>query len=223
MKSNSAAKRDDSKLTAAASIDDEANTPAPNSSYARTLRTLGHVLELQRIVACNLTVDNHIYTIKGTALPSEKSRWSLLRSMRKIFTRGYEPPQPDLITNRIELRYSLQDIRALETQVRDRRGASPDIPDPLSMSQLLRVIGGFLDKRDDEELLGITIDDRWVTITHVSRDHRLLKTTHDIEYFYDLWVKMYLQRSSRTPLAPPSGPTVCIAGEGSLRVVSHLR
>jgi hypothetical protein len=174
-------------------------------------------------VACDLTVDDHTYTIKGTALPSEDRPRGLFRSVRKLFVKASASPRPDFLTNRIELRYSLENIRAMDAQVRDRRSASPEIPDPLSMSQLLRVIGGFMDNRADEELLGVWIDDRWVTITHVSRDHRLLKTSHDIEYFYDLWVKMYLQRSNRLIVPPPSGPTVCIGGQLPVRSVSYLR
>jgi hypothetical protein len=147
----------------------------------------------------------------------------LFRSVRKLFVKASAAPRPDFLTNRIELRYSLENIRAMDAQVRVRRSASPEIPDPLSMSQLLRVIGGFMDNRADEELLGVSIDDRWVTITHVSRDHRLLKTSHDIEYFYDLWVKMYLQRSDRLIVPPPSGPTVCIGGQLPVRSVGYLR
>jgi hypothetical protein len=223
MKSNSAEINDYFEVTDMASSGAESQAPASKFSYASILRTLGHALESHRVVACNLTVENDTYKIKGTALPSATTRRSLLRSIREIFVRRDESPRPDLITNRIELRYSLDDIRAMDTQVRDRRSTAPEIPDPLSMSQLLRVIGGFLDKRAEEELLGINIDDRWVTITHASRDGRLLKTNHDIEYFYDLWVKMYLQRSSRSHIPPPSGPTVCIAGERSARAVSHSR
>jgi hypothetical protein len=203
--------------------DEEAASQADKFSHARILRTIGHALESHRVVTCNLTVDDHTYTIKGTALPSEDRPRGLFRSVRKLFVKASASPRPDFITNRIELRYSLENIRAMDAKIRDRRSASPEIPDPLSMSQLLRVIGGFMDKRADEELLGVSIDDRWVTITHVSRDHRLLKTSHDIEYFYDLWVKMYLQRSNRPIVPPPSGPTVCIGGQLPVRSVSYLR
>ena len=203
--------------------DVDAASQADKFSYARILRTIGHALESHHVVTCDLTVDDQTYTIKGTALPSEDRPRGLFRSVRKLFVKASASPRPDFFTNRIELRYSLGDIQAMDAQVRDRRSASPEVPDPLSMSQLLRVIGGFMDNRADEELLGVWIDDRWVTITHVSRDYRLLKTSHDIEYFYDLWVKMYLQRSNRPIVPPPSGPTVCIGGQLPVRSVSYLR
>ena len=223
MKHNTAEDRNCFADRDAALLAEKAASPADKFSYARILRTIGHALESYRVATCDITVDSDSYTVKGTALPAKRARRSLFRSLRKLFVKASATPHPDFITNRIELRYSMADIQALDAQVRDRRGTSPEVPDPLSMSQLLRVIGGFIDKRADEELLGVSMDDRWVTITHVSRDNRLLKTIHDIEYFYDLWVKMYLQRGNRTCVPPPSGPTVCIAGGRLIRGVSYLR
>ncbi len=223
MKHNTAEDRNFFAARDAALMDEEAASQANKVSYARKLRTIGHALEIHHVVTCDLTVEKDTYTVKGTTLPTKRARRGLFRSVRNLFAKASASPRPDFITNRIELRYSPEDIRALDAQVRDRRSIAPENPDPLSMSQLLRVIGGFIDKRADEELLGVSIDDRWVTITHVSRDHRLLKTIHDIEYFYDLWVKMYLRRSNRPSVPPPSGPTVCIGGEGLVRGVSYLR
>lgn len=223
MKHNTAEDRDYFAARYGALMDEESASRANQFTHALVLRTIGHDLESHRIVTCDLIVENDIYTVKGTALPATRARQGLGQLVRKLFVKARATPSPDFITNRIELRYSMADIRALDAQVRDRRGAAPEAADPFSMSQLLRVIGAFMDKRADEELLGVSIDDRWVTITHVSRDNRLLKTTHDIEYFYDIWVKMYLQRSNRLCEPPPSGPTVCIAGGRFVRGESHLR
>lgn len=202
---------------------DESALREDRFSYARILRTIGHDLEKFRVVTCDLTLENDIYGVNGRTLPEKKARQGLSQWVRRFFVKEHDSPRPDSITNRIELRYSMANIRALDAQVRDRRSAAPEVPDPLSMSQLLRVIGGFMDKRCDEELLGVSIDDRWVTITHVSRDNRLLKTRHDVEYFYDLWVKMYLQRSNRLSTPPTSGPTICIAGGRLISGVHYLR
>jgi hypothetical protein len=183
-------------------------------SHARVLRTLGHALESHRVVNCDIAVENGVYTIKGLVSPAKNVRRGLFQAVRTFFSKDGQTARADVITNRILLRFSMADIRKIDAQVRHRRSATPEVPDPLSMSQLLRVIGGFMDKRSGEQLLGLWIDDRWVTINHISRDKQLLKTTHDIEYFYDLWVKMYLQRSDRAIINPPSGPTVCITTSG---------
>ena len=223
MKQNTAEDRNYFADPDTALLDETAALKADRLSNARVLRTIGHALESYQIVTCDLTVDDDQYTIKGRTLPSENTERSLFQLVRQYFVKANATPRPDRFTHRIDLRYSLEDIRAMEDQVRDRRCASTDVPDPLGMSQLLRVVGGYMDKRGDEELLGVSIDSRWVTITHMSRDGRLLKTSRDIEFFYDLWVKMYLQRSSRPRVLPPIGSTVFIGDEHPGRSVSYLR
>jgi hypothetical protein len=37
-----------------------------------------------------------------------------------------------------------------------------------------------------------------------------------LEYFYDYWVKMYLRRSNRSKLPPPSEPTLFVTWKGIL-------
>jgi hypothetical protein len=205
-------------------LEDQDNDSLPGGlTHARILRTIGHDLERHRVVNCDLTVDDAIYTITGLVQPPSKPPRSFLRSARKLFFKDDQMPCADRITNRILLHYSMADIQVMEAQVRDQRSGAPETSDPLGMSQLLRVIGGFIDRRAGDELLGLWIDDRWVTITHVSRDHRLLKTTHDIEFFYDLWVKMYLRRSNRMITPPPSGPTICIGGRPPSQSAGYLR
>src|SRR5262245_20706033 len=219
MKYNTAEDRN-SMAAQEALLEDQDNALRPDGlTHARILRTIGHDLERHRVVTCDLTVEDALYTIKGLVQPSSKPPRSFLRSAYKLFFKDNQMPCADQITNRILLRYSIRDIQAMEARVRDQRNGAAETSDPLGMSQLLRVIGGFIDRRAGDELLGLWIDDRWVTITHVSRDHRLLKTTHDIEFFYDLWVKMYLRRSNRMVTPPPSGPTICISGRRSSQSV----
>ena len=107
-----------------------------------------------------------------------------------------------------QLRYSITDLLDSETEGRERRKQSSQMPDPYSISQILRGIGCFLDKREGSRLLGVTVKDRWVAIDYVTADGREQKETQDFEYFYDYWVKMYMQRSNRSKLPPPSDPTL---------------
>jgi hypothetical protein len=163
---------------------------ASKFSYARILRTLGYALETSRVVNFDLTIENNVYTIKGNVIPARKVSRGWMSQICGLLAKHRSSPSTEAATERILLRFSIDDIQSMEAEVRDRRGAASESPDPLSLSQLLRVIGAFMDNRNGEELLGVRIDDRWVTINHVSRNNQLLKTTHDIDYFYDLWVKI---------------------------------
>ena len=114
-----------------------------------------------------------------------------------------------------ELRYSVSDILRFETEVRAQRKESSEIPDPYFPSQILRGVGCYLDKREGSRLVGVKVKNRWVTIDYLARDGRVEKAYQDFEYFYDYGVKMYMQRSNRSKLPPPSDPTLFVTWEGA--------
>lgn len=201
----------------------ESESGADHLTYARILRTIGYALEICRVVNFDLTVEDNIYTIKGSVIPIKKAPRGWISQMCGLFQKHRSLPSTETATETILLRFSTDEIQSMEADVRDRRGAATENPDPLSLSQLLRVIGAFIDNRKGEELLGVWIDDRWVTINHVSRYHELIKTTQEIEYFYDLWVKMYLQRSGRIRPLTPGGVPGCRPGEYLAPTMRSLR
>jgi hypothetical protein len=88
------------------------------------------------------------------------------------------------------------------------------MPDPYSISQILRGAGSYLDNRDVTNLVGITLKERWVTVSYQTAEGRLEQAKQDLEYFYNYWVKMYMRRSNRTKLPPPSDPTLFVSWEG---------
>jgi hypothetical protein len=180
-------------------------------THASTLRTLGHVLENHHCSSFELRVENNDYVIRGKIPPAKLPKPSLLRSVRNLFSKPPAPIPKVNKSNEIELRYSPGDLQSLEAQVRSERTASPEAPNPNGTSQLLRGIGCYLDKRPDNIFVSAAVEDRWVTIVSRNRDGQLQKTQQDIEYFYDFWVKMYLQRSGRPVEPPQCDPTICVA------------
>jgi hypothetical protein len=191
---------------------DEIEPPhAQELSHASTLRMLGHVLEAHRCSTFEIRVENYDYVIKGKIPPAEQPKPSLLRSVRTLFSKPPVPIPEENKTNEIELRFSPGDLQALEAQVRSERKASPEAPDPQGTSQLLRGVGCYLDKRPYSMFVSVAVEDRWVTIVSRNRAGQLQKVQQDIEYFYNFWVKMYLQRSGRPSDPLPSDPTVCVA------------
>ena len=62
--------------------------------------------------------------------------------------------------------------------------------------------------------LGISLKGKWVTVSYQTAEGRLEQAQQDLEYFYDYWVKMYLRRSNRAKLPPPSDPTVLVTWQG---------
>ena len=207
MKKNTAKNRQGFEASFSERADQSGSAHGRKSTHAAILRTLGNVLEAHGCSAYELRVENQDYVIKGKVPPVEKPTPSLLSSVRALFSRPASSTAEEKQTNEIELRYSHGDIEALEARVRAERKASPEAPDPQSTSQLLRGIGCYLDKRLDSILVSIAVAGRWVTIVSRNRAGHLQKSEQDIEYFYNLWVKMYLQRGDRPSETPQSDPT----------------
>jgi hypothetical protein len=88
------------------------------------------------------------------------------------------------------------------------------MPDPYSISQILRGAGNYLDNRDETSLVGITIKDRWVTVRYKTAEGRLEQAKQDLEYFYDYWVKMYLRRSNRPKFPVLDDPSLIVTWQG---------
>jgi hypothetical protein len=187
---------------------DEAASSAEKVSYARALRTIGLALEKHRFAAFGLRVEDDTYVVKGIIPSVELLKPSLFRSFCDLFIKPWTLSRRENKTDELELRYSHRELEEMDHDVRMQRSETPEIPDPHSISQLLRGIGCYLDKRAHSKLVGVSIKDRWVTIKYQSSNGQLLKTHEDIEYFYNFWVKMYLQRSSRPSVPQISAPTV---------------
>ena len=115
----------------------------------------------------------------------------------------------------VELRYSVGEILQFEAELRALRKEDRQIPEPYGPSQILRGVAGFLDKREGCRLVRVSVKDRWVTINYLARDGRPEKACQDFEYFYDYGIKMFLQRSNRGKLPPPSDPTLFVTWEGA--------
>jgi hypothetical protein len=181
--------------------------------HDRILRTLGALLQQAGFTEYELRVNGAVYAILGQVAKQHSAPRSLLRRFFGFSGTGEQCQQPAVR----QLQYSITDLLNCETESRERRQQSSLMPDPYSTSQILRGVGCFLDKREGSRLLGVTVKDRWVAIDYVTADGREQKETQDFEYFYNYWVKMYMQRSSRDKLPPPSDPTLYVTWESGRR------
>jgi len=181
--------------------------------YDRILRTLGSLLQQAGFTEYDLRVSGGDYTILGQVGTESSAPRSLLQKMFKFSGAGNKRQQATMR----QLRYSITDLLDCETAGRDHRKLPSQMPDPYSTSQILRGIGCFLDKRKVSRLLGVTVTGRRVAIDYVTVDGREQNETRDFEYFYDYWVNMYLQRSDRAKLPPPSDPTLYVTWESGVR------
>jgi hypothetical protein len=181
-------------------------------SYAKELRALGQALEKHHFSCLDLEVEGGIYLVQGKATVAKDAQSSLVRLVRDLIY-GYSAggKEKSIETN---LRFSAEEIDRLDCEGRSKRKESHQMPDPYSLSQILRGAGSYLDHRDETSLVGITLKDRWVTVRYNTAEGRLEQAKQDLEYFYNYWVRMYLRRSNRPGLALPSEPSLVVTWEG---------
>lgn len=187
------------------------DTAKAEGSYAKELRALGQALEARHIVTLDLVAVADVYAIRAKArlpkdtYPDTACLKFALRKLWSAFT-GKNEGKTDLET--IDLRYNLDDITQLDRLGRSKRANPEGMPNPNALSQILRSAGSYLDLKEHSSLIGISVQERWVTIRYQSSDGEPQETRQDIEYFYDYWVKMYLRRSNRPSPSAVTEPTV---------------
>jgi hypothetical protein len=179
-------------------------------SFARQLRALGQALEKFRFSAFDLELKDENYLVRGRAISNESVKFSFLRFVGELLRGTAAEPMWSCTAGQVDLRFSPEEIDGFDNRGRVRRQDPNKMPDPYSVSQILRGAGSYLDNRDVMTLIGISLKGKWVTVSYQSSEGRLEQAQQDLEYFYDYWVKMYLRRSNRRKLPPPSDPTILV-------------
>ena len=176
-------------------------------SYAQELRALGQDLEAHNLLSVALEMEDGFYAVWGKVRASKAAPSWFARFLR-VLTYSSASSQPNS-PSEIDLRYTPKDIEQLELRGRAKRKESHHMPDPYSLSQILRGAGSYLDNRSGTYPVEITVKDQWMTLRYVDARGQLEQTQQDIEYFYNYWIKMYLRRSDR-PKLPPSNDSSLI-------------
>jgi hypothetical protein len=177
--------------------------------HDRILRTLGSLLQQAGFREFDLRVSGGLYTAYGQVAEDNSVPRSLLQRIFRFSGLGNKGRRP--VVRRLQ--YSISDILNCETESRQRRQQPSQMPDPFSAPEILRGIGRFLDRRAESRLLGLTVKNRWVAVDYVAVGGSKQNEVQDFEYFYNYGVKMYMRRSNRAKLPPPSDPTLYVCWE----------
>jgi hypothetical protein len=170
-------------------------------NYSQMLRPIGQALEALGIQSFELSMDDNDFVVHGRqpiktaaadAQPSLKRLWRLLWNDDEK-----SAPQPS--SERVELRYSPEDIDRLDAEGRAKRGASGGAQEAHSLSQILRAAGSFVDQRNGR-LLDIRKEGASIAVAYESPLKTRLSEQFTVSELYDLWVKMYLKRGGRPEL-----------------------
>ena len=173
--------------------------------YAQPLRAIGPALEVLYMqnfemepVGDDFFVSGHMpVDLLNSPSSAEKLRtiWGALSSTGD----GLEEKDGrwDLaMLSRIELIYTALDVERLEEEGRSRRGNSSQTVDAASLSQVLRCIGAYLNQKR-ARLCKIMRQIDCVIVEYETSLGSRIKETLTAKDLYDLWVRMYMQRSGR--------------------------
>lgn len=152
----------------------------PGFPYVVALRCIGQDLELRALKTFDLTVDGDKCVVRC----------------------GYQaPPAPTPVT----LHYTTDDIEELDTAGQEKRGGSAASMEFLSIAQIFRAIGGFLDK-NDHVLIGISNNhagarESMLRLEYETREGVRVIDNRSVSAIYDMCVSMYKKRGKTTPRA----------------------
>jgi hypothetical protein len=153
-------------------------------SYALALRAIGQSLEAQQPKDFDLSV---IET--GFVVRENKPRY--LKWRRTIRTNGVEKAL-DLS----DVHFSVDDIARLNQSGKERRQTPAQTPDFYVLSQTLRTVGGFVDRRGFRLLELSRRSPKLILRLEQSEGRRLIET-HTIASLHNIFVAMFFDRQKK--------------------------
>lgn len=176
--------------------------------YSQALRTIGQALEVLHIEAFDLEKEDGSYVVHYKSerpIQESLSQGGIPDSVVQIVW-GSAPARPPDQTDtlkkgaslvNLDLRYTPEDIERLERDGQARRCSTGGKPDGHSISQLLRAVGGYVNKRD-ARLLGISLRDQSINIVYETTQGRRELDVLRLDSMYDFWLQMCLRRAEVT-------------------------
>lgn len=162
-------------------------------NLASQLRALGQELERNNLTTLRVEWAGEHVLVSGKAAAPRRGK-PFVELLGGLLARRQKPPED------VSLCFSSAEIEAFDRRGRASREDSNKMPDPYSLSQILRGTGSFLD-RSGADPLDVSLEGKWVTIRYRTAEGKAEQVHRHLEYFYDYWATMYLRRSNRASAA----------------------
>ena len=178
------------------------------TGYAQVLRAIGQALETLKLQSFEVEPVGEEFSVRGTIAPGGdaigdgqvnrsqmRAIWGELPNPNRA---ADEPARIDAssTTTTVELRYTNRDVERLDYEGQLRRMDPSRVADAGSLSQILRCIGAYLNQKR-ARLLKIAREGEAVLLEYETSLGSQMKESFTLSGLYDLWVRMYLQRTGR--------------------------
>lgn len=168
------------------------------TDYARALRVLGQVLEPFHPEAYDIVCYGECYLVRCRTKEKPKRQGrNGIRTLLRIWKdeEAELPPSPpgSKPAMNVELLYTLADIEKFDSAAKQRRRDPRGMPEPYSLSNLLRIAGAYL-ARKRSRLLLVSNYDHSIVLLYESSPRARHVEEYPLSALYDEWVKTYLKR-----------------------------
>jgi len=173
-------------------------------NYSRILRVVGQKLEALRPETYEVVSYGNCYLVRCRVKEDGQGRKEEEKKVRGLaaFLRLWrEPEKPTVRENsnestsmNVEFLYSLEELNHEDEEHKEPRGDPNAMPDPYSLSNTLRSVGEFLDRKTDAKLLFASNHGQEVVILYETKDGVRHLEEYPMATIYEFWVKEYVKR-----------------------------
>jgi hypothetical protein len=173
-------------------------------NYSRILRVVGQKLEPLRPETYEVVSYGNCYLVRCRVKEDSQGKKEEEKKVRGLaaFLRLWREPEnltvrekPNESTSmNVEFLYSLEDLNHEDEEHKEPRCDANAMPDPYSLSNTLRSVGEFLDRKPDAKLLFASNHGQEVVILYETRGGVRHLEEYPISTIYEFSVKEYVKR-----------------------------
>jgi hypothetical protein len=173
-------------------------------SYSKILRVVGQKLEPLRPETYEVVCYGNCYLVRCRVKEDSQGKKEEEKKVRGLaaFLRLWREPEnltvrenPNEGTSmNVEFLYSLEELNHEDEEQKEPRRDANAMPDPYSLSNTLRSVGEFLDRKPDIKLLFASNRGQEVVILYETTGGVRHLEEYPISTIYEFWVKEYVKR-----------------------------
>jgi len=171
-------------------------------SYSRILRVVGQRLEPLRPETYEVVSYGNCYLVRCRVKENsqgKKEEEKKVRGLAAFLRLWREQESPSTRENpnegtsmNVEFLYSLEELNRQDEERKEPRGDPNAMPDPYSLSNTLRTVGEFLDRKPDSKLLFACSHGQEIVILYETKDGARNLEQYPISTIYEFWIKRYV-------------------------------
>jgi hypothetical protein len=164
-------------------------------SYAHALRAIGESLETKDISCFDLEKSAENYIVRPTDKASARlAEANIIKKVAELARRFHksQKEQPDAAV----LCYTPLDVSLLASEQQTRHGRVNVMPDAHKLSQVLRLVGDDLDRKEARTFT-VSVSHASIAVWYENNEGHKKHETFTIQNLYDRAVRMYLRRTMR--------------------------